>query len=66
MSVGWNLNDFSYQIHPFFDCTPPKCVAPSEYTDSAHTEVEDLCARYRNGSDVHDRCGHDTSLLHPS
>ena len=24
------------------DCTPPKCSELSEYTDSAHTEVEDL------------------------
>ena len=23
------------------DCTPPKCGELSEYTDSAHTEVED-------------------------
>ena len=34
-----------YQIYHFLserdDCTPPKCGAPSEYTDSAHTEVED-------------------------
>ena len=34
-----------YQIYNFLslrdDCTPPKCGAPSEYTDSAHTEVED-------------------------
>ena len=33
-------------------CTPPKCVALSEYTDSAHTEVEDLSSRYMNGSNV--------------
>ena len=32
------------------DCTPPKCGELSEYTDSAHTEVEDLSSRYRNGS----------------
>ena len=38
----------------------------SENSDSAHTEVEDLCARCMNGSDVYDRCGHDTILLHPS
>ena len=34
-----------YQIYHFLserdDCTPPKCGALSEYTDSAHTEVED-------------------------
>ena len=48
---------FSYQIHPFFFqqnyCIPPKCVALSEYTDSAHTEVEGLCSRYMTGSDVY-------------
>ena len=47
---------FSYQIHPsFFQqnyCTPPKCVALSEYTDSAHIEVESICSRYTNGSDA--------------
>ena len=35
-----------YQIHPsscgLDDCTPTKCGELSEYTDSAHTEVEDL------------------------
>ena len=34
-----------YQIYPssteLDDCTPPKCGVLSEYTDSAHTEVED-------------------------
>ena len=34
-----------YQIYLSFlernDCTPPKCGELSEYTDSAHTEVED-------------------------
>ena len=33
-----------YQIYLSFleqnDCTPPKCGELSEYTDSAHTEVE--------------------------
>ena len=33
-----------YQIYHFLsernDCTPPKCGELSEYTDSAHTEVE--------------------------
>ena len=48
------------------DCTPPKCGELSEYTDSAHTEVEDLSSRCMNGSNVYDRCGHDTRLLHPS
>ena len=35
-----------YQIYLSFleqnDCTPPKCGELSEYTDSAHTQVEDL------------------------
>ena len=35
-----------YKIYPSSfgpdDCTPPKCGEMSEYTDSAHTEVEDL------------------------
>ena len=43
-----------YQIYLSFleqnDCTPPKCGELSEYTDSAHTEVEDLSSRYMNGS----------------
>ena len=38
-----------YQIYLSFleqnDCTPPKCGELSEYTDSAHTEVEDLSSR---------------------
>ena len=37
---------FYYKIYPSSfgpdDCTPPKCGELSEYTDSAHTEVEDL------------------------
>ena len=28
----------------------------SEYTDSAHTEVEDLSSRCMNGSNVYDQC----------
>ena len=36
---------FFYQIYLSFleqnDCIPPKCGELSEYTDSAHTEVED-------------------------
>ena len=59
-----------YQIYFSFleqnDCTPPKCGKLSEYTDSAHTEVEDLSSRYMNGSNVYDRCEHDTRQLHPS
>ena len=56
-----------YQIYLSFpeqnDCTPPKCGELSEYTDSAHTEVEDLSSRCMNVSNVYDRCGHDTRLL---
>ena len=37
---------FSYQVYRSLfkldDCTPPKCGALSEYTDSAHSGVEDL------------------------
>ena len=53
-----------YQIYPSFlaenHCTPPKRGDLSEYTDSAHTEVEDLSLRYMNESDAHGRCGYDT------
>ena len=58
-----------FQIYPPLpeqnDCTPPKCGELSQYTDSAHTEVEDLSSRCMNGSNVYDRCGHDISQLHP-
>ena len=43
-----------------------KCGELSEYTDSAHTEMEDLSSRYMNWSDVCIRCGHDNRQLHPS
>ena len=47
-----------YQIYLSFleqnDCTPPKCGELSEYTNSAHTEVEDLSSRYMNESDAYD------------
>ena len=43
-----------YQMYLSFleqnDCTPPKCGELSEYTDTAHTEVEDLSSRCMNGS----------------
>ena len=48
------------------DCTPPKCGVLPEYTDSAHIDVEDISSRYMNGSNVIDRCRHDTKQLHPS
>ena len=58
-----------YQIYIFFleqnDCTPPKCGELSEYTDSAHTLVEDLSSRYMNGSNVYDQCGHETNARQP-
>ena len=71
MSVGRNLNDSTTFHLPnisfvFFikmialhqnDCTPPKCSELSEYTDSAHTEVEDLSSGCMNESDEYDRCG---------
>ena len=57
-----------YQIYLSFleqnDCTPPKCGELSEYTDSAHTEVEDLFSRYMNGSNVYDRHKTISSFLH--
>ena len=73
MSVGWNLNDsitfiltkYILSFSSKMIALPPKCVILAEYTDSAHTEVEDLCSIYMNGSDVYVRCGHDTRLLHP-
>ena len=54
-----------YQMYLSFleqnDCTPPKCGKLSEYTDSAHTEVEDLLGCMNmNVSNMYDRCGHDT------
>ena len=61
-----------YQIYLSFleqnDCTPPKCGELSEYTDTAHTEVDDLSSRCMNGSNVYDphRARHKTtsSFLH--
>ena len=59
-----------YQIYISFleqnDCTPPKCGELSEYTDSAHTQVDDPSLGCMNVSNVYDRCGHDTRQLHPS
>ena len=60
-----------YQIYLSFlkqnDCTPPKCVKLSEYTDSAHTEVEDLSSRCMNVSNMYDRCGHtEDNLILPA
>ena len=49
-----------YQIYLSFlernDCTPPKCGELSEYTDSAHTQVEDPSLGCMNVSNVYDRC----------
>ena len=55
--MGWNLSDSSTFLPPnisfhFFqhnDCTPLKCGELSEYTDSAHTEVDDPSSRCMNG-----------------
>ena len=48
-----------YQIYHLWserdDCTPPKCGAPSEYTDSAHTEVEDPSLGCMNESHMYGR-----------
>ena len=60
--MGWNLNDSTTSLLPNIyisfleqnDYTPPKCGELSEYTDSAHTEVDDLSSRYMNGSDAYD------------
>ena len=61
---------FSQQIYLSFiqqnDWTPPKCGELSEYTDSAHTEVEDPSSRCMNASNEYDRCGHDTRQFYPS
>ena len=48
------------------DCTPPRCGDLSDYTDSAHTHVEDPSLGCMNVSNVYGRCGHDTRQLHPS
>ena len=36
------------------DCTPLKCSELSEYTDSAHSEVEDPSSRCMNALDEYD------------
>ena len=41
-------------------------VADSEYTDIAHTGVDDLSLRCINGSNVCYRCKHDTRQFYPS
>ena len=44
-----------FQIYlSLLDCTPPICGELSEYTDSAHTKVEDHSSRCMNGSDEYD------------
>ena len=58
MSVGWNLDKSTTFLLPKYDKL-------SEYTDSAHIEVEDLSSTYKNGSHVYDRYGPDTRQLHP-
>ena len=50
------LPHHTYQIYHSLsvrdDCTPPKCGKLSEYTDSAHTEVEDPSLGCMNGSNM--------------
>ena len=50
-----------YQIYLSFleqnDCTPPRCGELSDYTDSAHTQVEEPSLGCINVSNVYDRCG---------
>ena len=71
--MGWKLNDsttsHTIYIFPFLSkmiALHQNVAKLSEYTDSAHTEVEDLSSRYMNGLNVHDRCGQDTRQRHPS
>ena len=49
-----------YQIYLSFleqnDCTPPRCGELSDYTDSAHTQVENPSLGCMNVSNVYDRC----------
>ena len=52
------------------DCIPPKCGELSEYTDSAHTEVEDPSSKCMNGSDEYmasltDKIVHITACVTP-
>ena len=48
-----------YQIYLSFleqnDCTPPRCGELSDYTDSAHTQVEDPSLGCMNVSNVYSR-----------
>ena len=39
-------------------------VENCQYTLTAHIEVEDFSSRCMNGSDVCERCGHDTRQFH--
>ena len=61
--MGWTLYDsiisltkyilrFSNKLNALLQTV----IALSEYTDSAHTEVEVLFSRYRNGLDMYDYC----------
>ena len=61
-----NIYEIYHSLSVQDDCTSPKFGELSEDTDSAHTEVEDPSLGYMNGSNVYDRCGHDTRQLHPS
>ena len=52
---------FNYQA--YISLFEPKCGELSEYTDSAHNEVEELSAKCVNGSNVYDPCQHDENNL---
>ena len=54
-----NIYQIYHSLSVRDDCTPPKCGELSEYTDSAHTEVENPSLGCMNGLNVYDRCRHD-------
>ena len=61
-----NIYQIYHSLSVRDDCTPPKCGELSQYTDNAHTELEDPFLGCMNVSNVYDRCGNDTRQLHPS
>ena len=56
-------NIYLFQNDDYF---PPNCGELSEYTDSAHTEVEDLCSKCMNILNVYDQYEHNTRRIHAS
>ena len=66
MIPPYNIYQIYHSLSVQDDCTPPKCGELLEYTDSAHTEVEDPSLGCMNGSNMYDQCRHDTRQLHPS